>query len=69
MDSHDLDGCLRPYEPPEPDPLTRLPCEGDKVRICSGGPLLVVVGVPVPDVCKPYPVGTPPFWVLIRVLY
>jgi|WetSurMetagenome_2_1015567.scaffolds.fasta_scaffold01038_11 hypothetical protein len=63
------DACLRPYEPPTLEPLTRLPREGDKVRICSGGPLLVVVGFPVPDACNHPPVGTPPFWVLIRVLY
>jgi hypothetical protein len=71
MDIHksELDGCMRPYEPPEPDPLTRLPREGDKVRLCVDGPLLVVVDVPVPDFSRWKPSDVPPFGAPIGCLY
>jgi hypothetical protein len=67
------DACLRPYEPPEQEPLTRLPREGEKVRLCVGGPVLVVVDVPVPNLFKvdfmEEPPDGPPFGASIGCIY
>ena len=60
---------MREYLPPEEKRLDALPSEGDLVRLCTGGPVLVVVGVSLPDICRPPPQGLPPFGVCVRVLY
>jgi hypothetical protein len=64
-----MQGVFREYIPPEEKRLDALPSEGDLVRLCTGGPVLVVVGVSPPDVCLPTPPGPPPFGARIRVLY
>lgn len=64
-----MQGVFREYIPPEEKRLDALPSEGDLVRLCTGGPVLVVVGVSLPDVCHRPPQGPPSFGVRVRVLY